>query len=41
MPGQENCRCKGPEEGTCLVCLRISKKETPARLKQSKENHRK
>ena len=22
VPGQKNRRCKGPEEGRCLVCLR-------------------
>lgn len=40
-PGQGNCRCKGPDMRMCLVCLRISRKETPARLEQNKEDSRK
>lgn len=26
VPGKENSRCKGPEAGTKLMCLRKSKK---------------
>lgn len=41
IPGQKNRRCKGPREGMCLMCLRIGRKRTPAKPKQSKEDDRK
>lgn len=34
ISGPENCLCKGPETGVCLVCSRKSKEESAARVEK-------